>query len=82
MGGLGIPITDAGDHTIRLVYHTAGLKMGIIISIIGLIIFIGYVLLKTLLKNKPNTDDSKEDNEDENESPKDVVKNDYYEFVD
>ena len=82
MGGLGIPITDAGDHTIRLVYHTAGLKMGIIISIIGLIIFIGYILLKTLLKNKPNSDEPIEDNEDENESSKDVVKNDYYEFVD
>ena len=56
--------------------------MGIIISIIGLIIFIGYILLNTLLKNKPNSDEPIEDNEDENESSKDVVKNDYYEFVD
>ena len=82
MGGLGIPITDAGDHTIKLVYHTAGLKEGIFISSIGLIIFIIYILLITYHRKKSNTADSIEDKEDENESSKDVVKNEYYEVVD
>lgn len=45
MGGLGIPVT-AGTHNIKLIYHTPGLKTGAIISIISLIIFILYLIIR------------------------------------
>lgn len=48
MGGLGIPVT-AGTHNIKLIYHTPGLKTGAIISIISLIIFILYLIIRRLL---------------------------------
>lgn len=66
MGGLGIPVTT-GNHSIKLVYHTLGLKEGMIISGVSVLILLGYIFIS---KKKRHSDEPEPDvsESDENES--------------
>lgn len=79
MGGLGVPVTE-GSHTIKLVYHTPGIMVGALISIISLIVFIGYILI--LVLHKKNTKETINDIEEMNEPSKEIMDNNYYEVTD
>ena len=43
LGGLGIPVSS-GKHSIKLIYHTSGIKEGAIISLISLLILITIII--------------------------------------
>jgi Predicted membrane protein len=65
MGAMGIPVTT-GKHDIHLIYHTAGLKEGAIISLISLIIFIIYLILRKIIRTKKSdSEDNQSDIVDE-----------------
>ena len=55
---MGIPL-KAGDHTIRLVYHTYGLRTGFVLSVVGFALF-GGLLLVYRRKRKPAAEVSKD----------------------
>lgn len=62
MAGIGIPV-ESGNHSIKLVYHTLGLKEGMIISGVSILILLGYIFIskKKRHSNKPETKDSETD---------------------
>jgi uncharacterized membrane protein YfhO len=43
---------DKGDHTISLVYTTPYLKVGMVISFISLVVFIGIIIFYKFANNK------------------------------
>ena len=55
LGGVGVPVSS-GNHTVKMVYHTSGLKEGIIVSVISLIIFIIYIIVSKKTKKKETHD--------------------------
>lgn len=65
--GIGIPVS-AGQHKITISYMTPGLKAGGLISLITLILFIGFIIFDRKVLSKRKND---EDTTDEDESVKD-----------
>lgn len=67
--GIGIPVS-AGQHKITISYMTPGLKAGGLISLITLILFIGFIIFdrKVLSKRKNDEDKSADDESVEGES--------------
>ena len=47
----GLALTK-GEHKIRLVYHTAGFKLGIIMSAVGVLAFIALIVVRIVRKKK------------------------------
>ena len=75
--GIGVPVT-AGQHKITIKYMTPGLKAGAIISLITLLLFIGYVVFdkKVLSKRKRSDEDDVNEDDNDNESDNIEVNND------
>lgn len=52
---------EPGEHTIVLKYHSPGIKLGIVLSVLGLIIFVGMLIIDYLI-----LEDNKEENKKKN----------------
>ena len=46
---IAVPV-DAGEHTVKLIYHVPGLRLGIVLSVLTLLCLIAAVYRKNLLK--------------------------------
>lgn len=82
MGATGIPVTT-GTHNIKLVYHTGGLREGIIISLISLFIFILFLIIHRIVsKRKTNSSNAVNGNDDndniDNDATEIIQKTDKY----
>ena len=73
MGAMGIPVTT-GHHDIKLVYHTAGMKEGIIISLTSLTIFILFLIIRKVISTRKASINNSDD-ESDNDNKDDVANN-------
>ena len=50
---MGIKL-DKGKHTVQMVYHTPGLRLGLIMSLAGFLIYAGVEIVKKKMKKQKN----------------------------
>ena len=67
MGATGIPV-PAGNHDIKLIYHTSGLREGAIISLVSLIIFILFLIIRRMMMMKKTDNPNNESDDSDIES--------------